>query len=110
MTNPCSILRLVMLMVSTIPVIARRPFGDHNNAHSMKKTFPYPHAEAAHRHLQTDQEVCDFILEEGFNEDDRPFCTCERLQDMYQVDCRFTDCPDCEDIQGVSRPSYPLSP
>jgi hypothetical protein len=95
-------LTILTLLICMLPVAARSPFGHHDKLISLPKTvFQYPLAEANHRNLQTDEQVCEFLLNEGFREEDRLFCGCERLGNVYQVECRFTDCLDCEIIQDV---------
>jgi hypothetical protein len=52
-----------------LPAAARSPFGQHNKLNSLLKTvFQHPLAEANHRNLQTDEEVCEMFLNEGFDE------------------------------------------
>jgi hypothetical protein len=100
--NAFSILNILTLLVCMLPVAARSPFGHHDKLISLPETvFQYPLADANHRNLQTEEEVCGFLLNEGFTDEDRPFCGCERLGDVYQVICRFADCLDCEIIQDV---------
>jgi hypothetical protein len=98
-----STLNILTLLICILPVASRSPFGHHDKLISLPKTvFQYPLAEANHdRNLQADEQVCEFLLNEGFSEEDRLFCGCERLGDVYQVECRFADCLDCEIIQDV---------
>jgi hypothetical protein len=98
-----SIINILTLLVCMLPVAARSPFGRRNKLSSLPKTvFQHPLAEANHRNLQTtDEQVCEFLLNQGFIEEDRQFCGCERSGDIYQVECRFTDCPDCEILQEL---------
>jgi hypothetical protein len=100
--NTSSKINILILLVCMLPAAARRPFSQHKKVDSEPKTVvQHPLAEANHRNLQTDEEVCEFLLNEGFSEEDRLFCSCDRVGDIYQVECRYTECLDCEILQGV---------
>jgi hypothetical protein len=85
--NTPSKINILTLLVCMLPVAARSPFDQHRKLNFLLKTvLEDPFVEANHRNLQTpDEEVCEMLLNEGFNEEDRLFCDCERLGDIYEV-------------------------
>jgi hypothetical protein len=70
----------------------------------------YPHDEVGeHRNLQSDEEVCAFIIDELVDGSYAQFCSCDRVGDSYVLDCVYTDCPDCELLQGSEEETCAIS-
>jgi hypothetical protein len=92
------------------------PFGARRRSHNKSKSSfqslqtIYPHDEVGeHRYLQSDEEVCAFIIDELVDGSYAQFCSCDRVGDSYVLDCVYTDCPDCELLQGSEEETCAIS-
>jgi hypothetical protein len=99
---------LTLLLVVVASEAAHGPFGsslhnknNKNNSNRNRYKFSslktiYPRAQVDHRQLQTDEEICESILSSVVDASYAPYCSCERVEDTYVLDCIASDCPDCE--------------